>query len=108
LRILVDPATKVGYGYDTEESCWFLDGSTPYFTKKPDGKAQVVASYPEKGELLQSGYMTNGDMLRGAAAIVEAPMGKGRVILLAPDVLYRAQSTGNFMFFWNALIAGAR
>jgi hypothetical protein len=42
------------------------------------------------------------------AAIVEAPLGAGRVILLAPDVLYRSQSAGDFMFFWNSLIAGAR
>jgi hypothetical protein len=108
LRIEVDPAMKVAYGYDNEESCWFLEGSTPFFTKIPESKAQVVARYPEKGDLLQSGYLGNGDVLRGAAAIVEAPMGKGRVVLLAPDVLYRAQSTGAFMFFWNSLIAAAR
>jgi hypothetical protein len=104
----VDPSTKVAYGYDPEESCWFLDNSTPYFTKTAGSKAQIVAAYPEKGNLLLSGYISNGDVLRGAAAIVEAPMGAGRVVLLAPDVLYRAQSTGDFMFFWNALIAGAR
>jgi hypothetical protein len=108
LRIQVDPTTLTAYGYDAEESCWFLDGSTPYFAKTPGSKARIVATYPEKGELLQSGYMSNGDVLRGMAAIVETPMGKGRVILLAPDVLYRAQSTGDFMFFWNSLIAGAR
>jgi hypothetical protein len=55
-----------------------------------------------------SGYIGGGDVLRGKAAIVEAPLGKGLVILLAPDVLYRAQSTGDFMFFWNAVLAGAR
>lgn len=108
LRIQVDPSTKVAYGYDPEESCWFLDNSTPYFTKTAGSKAQIVAAYPERGDLLLSGYISNGDVLRGAAAIVEAPMGAGRVVLLAPDVLYRAQSTGDFMFFWNALIAGAR
>jgi hypothetical protein len=31
-------------------------------------------------------------------------LGGSRVILLAPDVLYRSQSTGDFIFFWNALI----
>lgn len=108
LRIQVDPTTKVGYGYDTEEASWFLDSNTPYFVKTPNSKAQVAASYPAQGDLLLSGYISGGDVLKGAAAIVEAPLGAGRVILLAPDVLYRAQSTGDFMFFWNALIAGAR
>jgi len=108
LRIQVDPATRVGYGYDPEEACWFLDGSTPLLAKTPGSKAQVVASYAEKGDLLLSGYISGGDVLRGLAAVVEAPLGKGHVVLIAPDVLYRAQSTGTFMFFWNAIIAGAR
>jgi hypothetical protein len=103
----VDPTTRVGYGYDKEESSWFLDG-TPYFTVTPGSKARVVATYPAEGDLLQSGYISGGEALKGTAAIVDAPLGMGHVILLAPDVLYRAQSTGDFMFFWNALIEGAR
>jgi hypothetical protein len=108
LRIQVDPTAKVGYGYDTEEASWFLDSSTPFFEKTPGSKAQVVATYPAQGDLLLSGYISGGDVLRGKAAIVEVPMGAGRVILLAPDVLYRSESTGDFMFFWNSLIEGAR
>jgi hypothetical protein len=108
LRIQVDPSTKVGYGYSAEEACWFLDNSTPFFTTTPGSKAQVVARYAPEGDLLLSGYISGGDVLRGTAAIIEAPLGSGRVILLAPDVLYRAQSTGTFMFFWNSLIEGAR
>jgi hypothetical protein len=107
LRIQVDPTTRIGYGYDKEESSWFLDG-TPYFTVTPGSKARVVATYPTEGDLLQSGYISGGEALKGMAAIVDAPLGAGHVILLAPDVLYRAQSTGDFMFFWNALIEGSR
>ncbi len=45
---------------------------------------------------------------RGRAAIVDAPLGKGHIVMLAPNVLYRAQSTGTFMFFWNSLFEGNR
>ena len=45
---------------------------------------------------------------RGQAAIVDAPLGKGHSILLAPNVLYRAQTTETFMFFWNSLFEGSR
>ncbi|MBZ5495370.1 MAG: hypothetical protein LAP85_03135 [Acidobacteriia bacterium] len=108
VRIRVDPTSKVGYGYDVEEACWFLDSGTPILMKTPGSRAQVVAAYTERGDLLLSGYIGGGDVLRGMAAIVEAPLGAGRIILLAPDVLYRSESTGDFMFFWNSLIAGAR
>lgn len=106
LRIQVDPTTLVGYGYDAEEAVW-CDGSTRYFVLE-DSAATAVAWYPEEGALLLSGYLTGGDVLRGKAAMVDAPLGAGRVILLGPNTLYRAQITGDFMFFFNSLISAGR
>ena len=111
VRIKVDPATKVGYGYNDVEALW-CESSTPYFVPVSGGTAAVVASYPASndGNLLLSGYLdaTADAALRGKAAIVDAPLGAGHVILLAPNVVYRAQTTGTFMFFWNSLIEGSR
>ena len=111
VRIKVDPTTVVGYGYGQEEALW-CETSTPYFVPVANGTAAVVASYPAKGDgnLLLSGYLdaTADAALRGKAAIVDAPLGAGHVILLGPNVLYRAQTTGTFMFFWNSLIEGSR
>jgi hypothetical protein len=108
LRIQVDPTTKVGYGYDTAEALW-CETASPYFDVPAGSPASVVASYPDDGQtLLLSGYVSGESLLRNKAAIVDAPLGKGRVILLAPNVLYRAQTTGSYMFFWNSLIEGSR
>ncbi len=109
VRIKVDPTTQVGYGYDEVEALW-CESSTPYFSGV-SGDATVVATYPtaDDGALLLSGYLsdTADAGLRGKIAIVDAPLGAGHVVLLAPNTLYRAQSTGTFMFFWNALLTGA-
>ncbi len=111
VRIKVDPTTAVGYGYNDVEALW-CESSTPYFVPVSGGTAAVVATYPAKGDgdLLLSGYLdaTADAALRGKAAIVDASLGAGHVILLAPNVLYRAQTTGTFMFFWNSLIEGSR
>jgi hypothetical protein len=108
LRIQVDPTTKVGYGYDSAEALWCESG-LPFFQLQDGSQASVVASYPDDGQpLLLSGYLSGESVLRGQAAIVDAPLGKGHVILLAPNVLYRAQATGSFMFFWNSLLEGSR
>jgi hypothetical protein len=108
VRIQVDPSTKVGYGYDAEESLW-CESNTPFFDVTPGSPAAVVARYPDDGmTLLQSGFISGESALHGKAAIVDAPFDAGHVILLAPNVLYRAQSTGDFMFFWNALFEGSR
>lgn len=110
VRIKVDPATPVGYGYDEVEALW-CESSTPYFSGV-SGDATVVATYPaaDDGALLLSGYLsaTADAGLRGKIAIVDAPLGAGHVVLLAPNTLYRAQTTGTFMFFWNALLTAAQ
>ena len=108
LRIAVDPSTPLGYGYDGSEALWCESGAV-FFELADGSAASVAASYPDDGQtLLLSGYISGEEALHGKAAIVDAPLGAGHVILLAPNVLYRAQSTGSFMFFWNALIEGSR
>ena len=68
----------------------------------------VIATYPATGQLLLNGYVVNDEVIRGKAAIVDAPMGSGHIVLLGPNTLYRAQATRTFMFFWNAVFEGGR
>ena len=107
VRILVDPTARDGYGYDVEQTSWLDDTNTPCFLTT-SGTPKIVASYPSSGPLLLSGYIENGANIQGKAAIVDAPLGAGRVVLLGPNTTYRGQMTGAFMFFWNALIEGGR
>ena len=107
LRLSVDPTTKVGYGYSSQEAVW-CESSSPYFQVLSGSPASIVAGYPQDGTLLLSGYISGDTLLRGKAAIVDAPLGAGHVILLAPNVLYRAQTTGTYSFFWNSLLEGSR
>jgi hypothetical protein len=71
---------------------------TPCFSKTAGSQTRVAAIHPEKDDLLLYGYIGGGDLLRGTAAIVEPPLGAGRVIFLAPDVLCGSPFTGGFMF----------
>ena len=107
LTMQVSPTTTVGYGYGSDESVW-CDTTGLYFTPASGTKAAIVASYPAEGSLLLSGYLTGEDGMREKAAIVDAPLGLGHVVLLGPNTLYRAQATGTYMFFWNAIIEGSR
>jgi hypothetical protein len=102
LKLQVDPSTPVGYGYNTDEAVW-CDTSTTYYTPTVGSQAKIVARYPD-APLLLSGYVSGDDLARGKPAIVDAPLGAGNVVLLGPNTLYRAQATGTYMFYWNALI----
>ncbi len=107
VRLAVNPVTHVGYGYDAAESVWCE--STLFYDVVPDSKSVVVASYPNDTEtLLQSGYIAGESWMKGKAAIVDAPLGAGNIVMIAPNVVYRAQTSGTYMFLWNSLIEGSR
>jgi hypothetical protein len=39
-------------------------------------------------------------------AVVDAPLGRGRVLLFGPEVNFRAQSHGTFKFLFNGIFYG--
>jgi hypothetical protein len=107
VRLQVDPATKVGYGYNAAESEWCE--STLFYNVDPASGAAVVARYPNDGAtLLRSGYIAGENWMWRKAAIVDAPLGAGNVVMIAPNVVYRAQTSGTYMFLWNSLFEGSR
>jgi hypothetical protein len=63
---------------------------------------RVVARYPE-GDLLSSGWLLGGNRLVNRSALVDATMGKGRVILFGMRPQYRAQSYQTFKLLFNAI-----
>jgi hypothetical protein len=67
----------------------------------PEGY-HVVASYP-KENLLMSGWLMGESVLTEKAAVVEAPVGSGRVILLGFRVQHRGQSHQTYKLLFNSL-----
>ena len=51
-----------------------------------------------------SGLMCNPDQLRNRPMIVDAPTGKGRVIMFANNPIYRWQTFGEHGMLFNALL----
>jgi hypothetical protein len=52
---------------------------------------------------LVSGWALGEQALRNGLAIVEAPIGAGRLILYGPEILQRAQPHGTFKFLFNGI-----
>lgn len=106
LRTRVDPEHPVAYGMPDRSIAVFQ--SSPAFEVEAQlGSRQprIVASYAESLILL-SGWIEGEQHLAGKAAIVDVPVGDGRVVLFGFGVQQRAQPHATFKMLFNALHYG--
>ena len=69
----------------------------------PD-RPQVIARFTGGEAGVLSGLMRDPDQIRNRPMIVDAPAGKGRVILFANNPIYRWQTFGEHAMVFNALL----
>jgi hypothetical protein len=106
LRADVDDTHPIGFGLPARVHAMVI-GNGGF---EPTGRAapgiQTVVRYPG-GELLESGWMIGEDVLRGGSAVLDVPVGRGRVILMAFRVQHRGQTVGTMKLLLNALYYAA-
>jgi hypothetical protein len=59
-------------------------------------------------DLLLSGYLKGEELLARKSLLVDFFTGGGRIILMGPDPIYRAQGEGTYKIMFNALFTAAR
>jgi hypothetical protein len=105
MRVAVDNTTPLGYGFEREVDVFFDDD--PAFRIEPGSPARRVSWYPNAAPL-RSGWALGQRYLNGTAAAIDAPLGRGRVLVFGPEIAYRGQPHGTFKFLFNAILyAGA-
>jgi hypothetical protein len=126
VRARVDPTSPLAWGMDEQVDVMFL--SSPVFklpaaeakeAKEPKEK-EPKESKPPKEEAkgvkrvawydgktpLRSGWAWGQEQLDGGVAIAEAEVGKGRLVLCGPQILFRGQPHGTLKFLFNPLTGG--
>ena len=117
VRVAFDPAQPLAWGLPkdvvaflesgpafAEESLADEEGEeTP--TLAPTGRPQprFVARFAEK-DVLYSGWLHGESKIAGKGAVVEASLGRGRVVLIGFRPQFRAQPYGTFKVLFNALL----
>jgi hypothetical protein len=101
LRVRVDPTQPLAHGLPEALPIWFQ--SSPAFETDA---GVAVAHYTDDNPLL-SGWLLGDERLRGRAALVEVPLGRGRVVLFGFRPQYRAQSHVTYAALLNALYLSA-
>jgi hypothetical protein len=66
---------------------------------------RVLLSFPsDPNDMLLSGVLVGGEALSGRAVAIDAPIGKGHVVMFANRPYWRWQTQGNFFLGFNAML----
>jgi hypothetical protein len=111
------------YGYSQKTLAVRYAGGPLLQAGPPAGFEQFAGTSPERPQVVArftggeagvlSGLMRNPDQIRNRPMVVDAPSGKGRVIMFANNPIYRWQTFGehamifNSILFWNDMPAAA-
>ena len=70
-------------------------------------RVEKLRAEGEKGgepSLVVSGGMTGGDAIQGKPAILDVPVGRGRVVAFLFDPIHRLMTRSDFRMVWNVLL----
>jgi hypothetical protein len=103
LRTRVDPSHPAAFGMAENTDVFFDD--SPAWRLGPNAAAAGVKSiaWYDSRQPLRSGWAWGQHYLENGVAAAEARVGKGRVLLFAPEILQRAQPHGTFKFLFNGI-----
>jgi hypothetical protein len=106
LRVAIDTAQPLAWGLEPQADVFF--DHSPAFKLHPDAAAKGVKAIAwfDSATPLRSGWAWGQHYLDGAVAVAEAKVGKGKLYLYGPEILFRAQPHGTFKFFFNGLFYG--
>jgi len=107
LEARLDNTHPLAYGMP-QRAMVFYDES-PAFRLQPEAAMKNVKpiAWYDSPTPLRSGWAWGQQYLDQAVSIVEAPVGKGHVVLFGNEVLWRAQPHGTFKLLFNGIYYGS-
>ena len=104
LRVSVDNTTPLGYGFKPTVDVLF--DKSPVFSLTPGQSAAHRVAWFASATPLRSGWAWGQAHLERGVAVADAPVGRGRVLLFGPEIVFRAQAHGTFKFLFNGIFYG--
>ena len=103
LAIDVDTGHPLARGGSSEMAAMLYRTATILDVPTPSPKVDVVATYRSEDTLL-SGWAIGTKHVAGKAGVVEARVGRGRVVLYGIDATYRGQPLGTAKMFFQGIL----
>lgn len=107
LTAVVETSHPLAFGMEKQVAVW--SESSPAFEPSfdsPNPPAVPVLKYPPANPLA-SGWLLGGSLIENRGVVMDAPVGKGHIILFGIRPQYRAQSHATFKLLFNGLFAYA-
>lgn len=104
LDVHIDPNNPLGYGTGGETPVWFQGGPAfaPSFSSADAPAGSVVATYPNANPLM-SGWLLGANLIQNQCALMDAPLGRGHIVMFGFRPQYRGQSYATYKILFNAL-----
>jgi len=100
---ILKPTHPIFYGYPDRILPVRWAGG-PLLTVPAEGRNWVLARFPGTDQSVLSGLMKGATETRGRPAVVDVPVGQGRVVLFATNPCYRWQNLGEFHMLTNSIL----
>jgi Zinc carboxypeptidase len=107
LEARVDNTNPLAYGID-EKTMIFFDHS-PAFRLQSEAplKGVKAVAWIDSPNSLRSGWAWGQQYLDQAVEVLEAPVGKGHLVLFGPEITWRGQPHATFKFLFNGIYYGS-
>jgi hypothetical protein len=97
--------SKPGPGEDGFQPPEDMPGNfAPYMPRVEDRPVTLVSFAKKSDDLLMSGMLDGGEDIAGTPALVDAPRGKGHILLFAFNPMWRMNTQGTFALVMNAVL----
>jgi len=101
---ILRPASPIFYGY-TEKNIPVRWANGPLLTvPERDREKEVLMRFTGGEAGVLSGLMRGPNEIRARAAVVDVPVGDGRVVMFATNPVYRWQNFGEFNMLFNTVM----
>ena len=99
----VDLGHPLCFGMPPRQAVWFESGPAfrPAFSRNGPAPKSVVR-YPGQN-VLASGWLLGEELIAARSAVMDVPVGRGRVVLFGIRPQYRGQSNATFKMVFNGL-----
>ena len=70
----------------------------------PDQRPRAVLRFGDQAGLLVSGLLDGGGDIAQRSLVVDAPLGKGHVVLFANNPMWRGETIGSYFLVFNTIL----